>query len=261
VEKTERINRWWLFLAGTILLSAAFLMKLFPVFIFFGLAPLFALSAQASEETIWENTELILLSLAIAFFCSTFFEIAALPKSTALAVAFSLPFLFFAFVRQKMGRLTGTMLIIFFWMTLEYLMLKTGLPRSPTFLADTLLSHPKWSTWTAETGYLGISLWILTSNWIFSLSLRGSGINWFWIITGILLVAGPLAYSFFRPGEWISRDLMMSAYSDAPSDGSQLYHERGEWIARTAVWVSILVLLVAAVRGKISDKSATKKKS
>lgn len=236
-------------------------MKLFPVFIFFGLAPLFALSAQASEETIWENTELILLSLTIAFFCSTFFEIAALPKSTALAVAFSLPFLFFAFVRQKLGRLTGTMLIIFFWMSLEYLMLKIGIPRNPIFLADTLLSNSKWTTWSAETGYLGISLWILTTNWIFSLGLRGGGINWLWIVAGILTVIGPLGYSFFRPGETISRELMMGVYSGEAPGGNQLYVERGEWIARTAVWVSALVMLVAAVRGKISEKNNAKKKS
>lgn len=259
MEKTERINRWLLFLAGTILLSLAFLMKLFPVFIFFGLAPLFALSAQASEDTIWENTELILLSLAIGFFCSEFFEVTTLPKSTALAVIFSIPFLLFAFVRQNLGRLTGTMLIIFFWLSLEYLMLKTGLPRMPLFLADTLISNPKWATWTAETGYLGISLWILTSNWIFSLGLKAGGIKWFWILAGILITVVPIGYSFYLPGEMIDRDFMLNVYKGTATIEDQLYFERGEWIARTAAWISVLIVLVAAVRGKISDKSGTKK--
>jgi type III secretory pathway component EscV len=66
-------NVWVLFAAATLLLSAGWLMKSFPILIFVAIAPLFAIADLAKDkDSPWNHLELILLSLSVSFFSASF---------------------------------------------------------------------------------------------------------------------------------------------------------------------------------------------
>jgi hypothetical protein len=248
---------WILFAIATLLLSAGWLMKSFPVLIFIGIAPLFAISDLAKDkDSPWNHLELILLSFAISLFCATIFDTARLILALAQAILLTLAFAGYTFSYQSLGTRLGKSTILFFWLGLEYLMLKLPWRNDFFFLADALeLQASSWK-WNTHFGYLGVSLWILIVNLIFYLGFfKSSSINWFLVAFAIMLVAGPIVYSFYyldAPG--INRDQMIALYRNGSEVISENYKNRGELITRTATWVSILILLLAVVKNKIKKK-------
>jgi len=256
-NNTTHISVWILFAAATLLLSAGWLMKSFPVLIFIGIAPLFAISDIAKDkETPWNHLELILLSLAVSLFCASFLDTSQLIVVLAQAIVLTLAFAGYAFSYQSLGSRLGKFTIIFFWLGLEYLMLKIHWRSDVYFLADSLELQSSWWKWNAEIGYLGISIWVLVVNLIFYLAfLKSSAINWYLVVLAVLLVAGPVVYSIVylnEPG--LNREQMTALYSDGTEAISKNYKDRGELIARTAAWVSVLVILLAFVKNKIKKK-------
>lgn len=251
------INVWILFAAATLLLSAGWLMKSFPVLIFIGIVPLFAISDTAKDkETPWNHLELILLALAISLFCASVFDTTQLIRLLAQAILLTLAFAGYAFSYQSLGSQLGKFTIIFFWLGLEYLMLKLPWRNDFYFLADSLKLHSTWWNWNADIGYLAISIWILVVNLIFYLAFfKFSSINWFLLGLGILLVIGSVMLSiFYIDGPGVNREQMIALYSDSTEEFSNHYKNRGELIARTAAWVSVLIILLAFVKNKIKKK-------
>jgi hypothetical protein len=248
---------WVLFTTATLVLSAGWLMKSFPILIFIGISPLFAISEIAKEkESPWNHLELILLSLVVSLFCASFFDTTQLIIILAQAILMTIAFGGYSFAYQNLGSRLGKFTIIFLWLGLEYLMLKLPWRNDFHFLADSLALKTDWWRWTNEVGYLAVSLWVLVANLIFYLAIyKSPAINWFFIAISILFVAGPIVYSIYyldHPG--INREQMMALYD---GDGIRLsidYQDRGELITRTAAWVSILILLLAFVKNKIKKK-------
>lgn len=256
-NNTTFINVWILFAAATLLLSAGWLMKSFPVLIFIGIAPLFAISDAAKDkETPWNHLELILLSLSISLFCASIFDATQLILVLAQAILLTLAFAGYTFSYQSLGSKLGKFTILFFWLGLEYLMLKLPWRNDFYFLADSLELQPSWWKWNAEIGYLGISNWVLVVNLIFYLAfLKSKSINWLLIVLGVLLVTGPIIYSIFYLDEaGLNREHMMALYSNGTEVVSENYKNRGELITRTAAWVSVLIILLAVVKNKIKKK-------
>jgi len=252
---TDQIDRWWLFLAAAALLSAAFLMKLLPVFAFVALAPLFRLSDGDGKNTnSWENTELILFALAIGFFSAVFFDVSQVFRLSLLAITFTLPFLAFALVRGTLGPLTGHFLVILFWLAIEYALVKVGLGRKVIFLADLLRLKDSWVAWNGHTGYLGASLWLLMVNWMTYKTFLQGRINWIFLLPAIALLVIPWWYGGAHPVEAIPRDQMITLY-DGGKELPAVYVERGEWVVRTAAWVSVLVILFSLVRSRTKKKN------
>jgi apolipoprotein N-acyltransferase len=256
-NNTAFINVWVLFTAATLLLSAGWLMKPFPVLIFIGIAPLFAISDVAKDkETPWNHLELILLSLAISLFCASVFDTTHLILVLTQAILLTLAFAGYTFSYQSLGNKLGKFTIIFFWLGLEYLMLKLPWRSDFYFLADALELQPSWWKWNADLGYLGISIWVLVVNLIFYLAfLKSSSINWFLVALAVILAAGPVIYSIFyveAPG--LNRVQMIALYSNDAEVVSENYKNRGELITRTAAWVSVLIILLAIVKNKIKKK-------
>jgi len=256
-NNTTFINVWILFTASTLLLSAGWLMKSFPVLIFIGITPLFAISDAAKDkETPWNHLELILLSLAISLFCASIFDTTQLILVLAQAIVLTLAFAGYTFSYQSLGSRLGKFTIIFFWLGLEYLLLKLPWRSNFYFLADVLELQPSWWKWNADLGYLGISIWVLVVNLIFYLAfLKSSSINWFLVVLAVVLVAGPIVYSAYYldiPG--INRDQMIVLYSNGIDAIPETYKNRGELITRTAAWLSVLIILLAIVKNKIKKK-------
>lgn len=256
-NSTTFINVWILFAASTFLLSAGWLMKSFPLLIFIGIAPLFAISDAAKDkETPWNHLELILLSLALSLFCASVFDTTQIILALAQAILLTLAFAGYTFSYQNLGSRLGKFTIISFWLGLEYLLLKLPWRNDFYFLADALELQKTWWKWNADLGYLSISIWILVVNLIFYLAfLKSSSINWFLVVFAVVLVAGPIVYSVYYldiPG--INRDQMIMLYSNASDAIPETYKNRGELITRTAAWLSVLIILLAVVKNKIKKK-------
>jgi hypothetical protein len=250
-------NVWILFATATVLLSAGGLMKSFPILIFIGIAPLLAISDLAKDkDSPWNHLELILLALAIYLFCTRLFDTTYLILVLAQAILLTLAFAGYTFSYQSLGSRLGKFTVIFFWLALEYLMLKLPWRNDFFFLADALELQASWWKWNTELGYLAISLWVLIVNLIFYIALlKTSTINWFLVVFSILLVAGPIIYSVYyvdTPG--INRDHMIALYDNGSTDISENYTNRAELVSRSAAWISVLVILLALVKNKIKKK-------
>ena len=90
-------------------------MKSFPILIFIGIAPLFAISDAAKDkETPWNHLELILLSLAISLFSASIFDTTQLILVLAQAIVFTLAFAGYTFSYHSLGSRLGKFTIIFF---------------------------------------------------------------------------------------------------------------------------------------------------
>ncbi len=255
MAKKNSIGTIYLFAAGTILFSLGWLMPSFPFFSYFGLAPFIAIAANnRKDKSVWTSLELILLGIAIAFFASTLFSINQLASTTLHAIFCSLPFLGYTFVRKQLGAGVSITTLILFWLSLEYLILKWH-PVTPIFLADMLSLKASWTTWNSSTGYLGSTLWILVSNTLlYQAILTERKVNWIYLGLFGLSIIVPIIWSYSMDNHAIiSREVMLSLYESEQSN-NEAYANKGEFIARTSAWISVLILLFTLVKRKTSKR-------
>jgi hypothetical protein len=248
---------WLLFAISALLLIAGWLMKSFPLLIFVAYAPLFGISDQAKDkESPWNYLELILLALSISLLSASVFNFSKIILILAQAIIITLAFAGYSFAYQSLGSRIGKFTIIFFWLGLEYLLLKLPWREQFFYLADALQIQPTWWRWNLETGYLANTLWVLVVNLLFYLAVfRTKQVNWYLLALTVLLIIIPISYSHFgMEGNGITRETMIALYGDTSINENNEYSNRGELIARTAVWVSVLIILLALVKNKINKK-------
>lgn len=224
----------------------------FPVLVFLGLSPLFALSEPRNEEgSIFEKMELVLLALTVPLVAHALMHERSVVVALGTGICCTLAFVAHAWVRHTLGVKTGKITLILFWLALEYALLKL-VPAYGIFLADTLALFPAWTRWTVHTGYLGSSLWILLVNGcLYRAFLQGRGIQWVWFGIGMLVLLGPAAYSYSLSTSPVQRDQMINFYRNITTDADVTYLAHGELVVRTAAWLSILILLFTFVRQQI----------
>lgn len=235
-----------------ILLSAGWLMGSFPLLIFLGLSPLFALSEPRHEEgSIFEKMELVLLALTAPLVAHAWLHDGSVVVALGTGIYYTLAFVLHAWVRHTLGVQTGKITLVLFWLALEYVLLKL-IPSRGIFLADTLALQSDWTRWTIHTGYLGASLWILLVNGCLYLAfLQPRGIQWTWFGVGILILVAPAIYSYSLSASPIARDQMINLYRNISTEADVTYLARGELVVRTAAWLSLLILLFTFVRQQI----------
>ena len=214
------VGPWLLFLIGTGLLAAGWLMKSFPLLIFVALSPLYAITDRShSEDKFWTYSELILIALSVALLAGHIFQLSFLISSLIQAIGFTLAFVGYGFVHQSLGPKAGKFTIIIFWLAIEYIFLKLRWPLDNLFLADAVQLKTDWLNWTFHSGYLGSSLWILLTNLFFYMAILKEGkINWAWMVVSIILLIGPIIYSFSIDLTGIDREKMMNLYSNFPEN-------------------------------------------
>jgi len=256
MAKENKFSPFILFLIATFLLTAGWLMKSFPLLIFVGFAPLFALTDQIKkEEVFWESFEWILLALCISFFAAHFFSLHLLPTVFIQGISFTLCFIAYKFAKQSLGDRLGKLPILFFWLGLEYIFLKLHWPANSLFLGDALILQMDWQHWNGYTGYLGASFWILLVNLVLYYSYFKTGkMNWPLFILFLITLSVPIVYSYIVDEKVISREMMTSFYYKNEIPSLHTYEKRGEFIPRTAAWISILILLFALVKNKTKKK-------
>ena len=252
--KNPQLNPYLLWAVATLLLTAGWLMQSFPVFLLVGIAPLLAINDQIDEKNIWNKSELIGVALAIAWWAAALFNWAGLISALLQAISTTLMFVAFSFSKNALGSRLGKLPLLLFWLGLEYVALKLSFGDRVKFLADGFLLQESWWRWTEVTGYLGISLWVLLSNWLFYLSFLQRGWNALAFAAFVLAVAGPIAYSLLGNFSPIQRSDMLAFYTAGGNPSTAAYAEKGEWIPRTAAWVSVLIMLFALVKSNISKK-------
>ena len=252
MAKKNRIPTIYLFAGGTVLFSLAWLMPSFPLLAFIGLSPFFAIAINnRAEKSLWTSMELILLGLSISFWAINQFSFDVLTTSIVSGILFTLPFLGYAFARKNLGTKASLIVILFFWLAIEYILLKIY-PKY--FLADLFILKPEWSRWTAQTGYLGVSLWILSTNaLLFKALLTEEKINWLMLILFLAMVIGPFTVSHVSAAYPITRQTMLAVYSNSET-GDPGYKSSAEWIARTSAWISVLIVLFTFVKQKTKRK-------
>ncbi|MBI3218256.1 MAG: hypothetical protein HYZ44_01965 [Bacteroidetes bacterium] len=253
-ESNISLPPWALFLISATLFAAGWLMKPFPLPIFFAFAPLFAIADQAREnDDFWINTEFILLSLASCFLAAFAFNFSHLVGVLILAITFTLSFVIYTFCFQQLGSRLGKFTILFFWLATEYILLKLPWRNETIFLADILILKKEWLSWTGHTGYLGGTLWVLLTNlFLYMTIFKGSFHKGRLALTIITLIAPAIA-SYFIEAKAIPRIEMMSLYDSGKSTIVQ-YAKQGEFITRTSAWISVVVILLALVKNQTSKK-------
>jgi hypothetical protein len=254
VSKGGRLNPYLLFVAAGILMSAGFLMGLFPVLIFAGVAPLFAIADYADGEHFWNKLELAGIALAIALFAAHDLQFELLVPSLLQAILFTLGFAAYTYTKKNLGPALGKLPLILFILALEYLVLKTGFGSSSVFFADAMQFKPEWLRWTSYTGYLGVSFWILASNLLLYMAVLRGPVSPLFITMFLVAVIAPIAYSYTLDLEVVNKQDMLKAYTGKLEIQQGDYFKNSEWVPRTAAWVSALILLFTFV------KSYTRKK-
>lgn len=241
--------------AAALFLTGGWVMGQFPILIFFGLAPVFALAnPRETVDSVFGKMELVLLVLGLGLVTRALLLSTSLVMSIVTAIALTLACVLHAWMRQALGSRSSPITIVLFWLGIEYLLLKF-MPVHATYLADALALMPTWTRWTIYTGYLGISLWVLMVNYcMYFAFLRNQWLHPGWLITGILLIIGPIAYSYSLSSPPISREMMINLYGNVSTEGDVVYLARGEWVVRTAAWISTLVVLFALVRHQTGKK-------
>lgn len=234
--------------------SLAWMMPSFPLLAFIGFAPFIAIAVNnRKEKSIWSSLELVLLGLSIAFFAGSLFEFSLLTSILAQAILYTLAFLGYTFVRKNLGSGVSIITLPIFWLAIEYFLLK-WFPFPVNFLADLFLLKTEWTRWNSATGYLGASLWVLTSNTLlYQAVLTEKKVNQVFVVLFFLVVAGPILYSYTLSDDFISREEMLRLYT-LPTHDLSNYSLRGEFIPRTAAWVSVLILLFTFVKRKTTKK-------
>lgn len=254
MAKKNKIPTLYLFIGGTLLFSLAWLMPSFPLLTFIGLAPFMAIVANnPRENSLWNYLELVLLGFAISFFCAIFFDPAHLIKAIILSILLTTPFLGYAFARNVLGEKASLITLILYWLTIEYILLFLY-PTHAIFLADIMNLKSEWLRWTAVTGYLGTTLWILCCNYLFYKALlTNDKASWIFIVLFLLVLITPIGYSYSSDWSPITREQMLAAYV-GPTVVDEGYPQKGEFIPRTATWISVLILLFTFVKKKTNRK-------
>jgi len=247
---------WALALLAALLLTGAWLMKLFPVFLFAGFAPLFALIQRSNKKDFnLQSVEWIFLVLLISYATAHLFEMSLLVRAAWQGILLTTPFIAYRFSRHYLGERLGLLPLIFFWLAVEYLILKFDASGRSVFLADALALKQEWYHWTIHTGYLGVSAWLLICNVILYYAVFQQKLNVYLLVLFALAITVPLVISYVQAEEGVTRQAMLSLYHHMQSKMyPHLYQERGEVAARTSAWVSVLILLFALVKFKTKRK-------
>lgn len=254
MAKKNSISTPYLFAGGTILFSLGWMMSSFPLLAFFGFTPFIAIAVNnRKEKSLWTSLELVLLGLSISFFAGSLFSFSLLVSIVAQGIFFTLSFLGYTFVRKSLGSGVSIITLCIFWLAIEYVLLKWS-PFPINFLADLFYLKPEWTAWNTSTGYLGASLWVLTTNTLlYQAVLTERKVNWIFVVLFLIAVVAPIVYSYIIEINPISREQMIQLYASPPNETSE-YTLKGEFIPRTAAWVSVLILLFTLVKRKTTKK-------
>ena len=110
----------------------------FPVLIFAGMAPIFALTDHAENSFFWNKLELAGTALFVGYFGAHLFRATGLVPSILQAIGVTITIAAYSYTRQALGPRIGKLPLILFFLAAEYLALKLYTGESAIFLADVI---------------------------------------------------------------------------------------------------------------------------
>lgn len=139
------------------------------------------------------------------------------------------------FTVHSFSNVWGLMNLVVFWISMEYLMMVW----LPFDISSWLIGTPLYTTdlvgdWVKYIGLQGFSLWALVVGVVLFKTIGEEGINFIALIGAVLLVVLP-------------------AVINVPVGDESIYAE-GEWVGRTCVWISVLILAYSFVQRKTQKK-------
>ncbi|MEM9390107.1 MAG: hypothetical protein AAGA02_06510 [Bacteroidota bacterium] len=238
--------------AGLVLLSRTY----FSTASLIAFAPLIGLLENTSDRKFpffyWFGGALLVFGLNAVLTLSD--PISIIIYSIGITLACSAYLLTTYFSKNKLGVFT----LLLFWLGFDYLILKV-LPTASNAFLSTFFDGYKIVGWSRKTGYFGITAWIIIANILFYYvflwrdALLKNKIRWLSLIYSILLIVIPVAIGLFIAPELTPVTLaeLNTVYAGNSSVTDLNYSENGEWLGRTAAWVSIMILVYAVIKGKI----------
>ncbi|HOX81424.1 MAG TPA: hypothetical protein PLJ60_03320 [Chryseolinea sp.] len=236
-----------LFVTFVVLVIGAILTRSVPILSFIALAPLFAMTDQPDS---FRSSYRVILVAFVAVLILYFFlqEKSILNIAIYLALSIAL-FWTFTEVHHIRQNVVNMFMLVILHLGIEYLILKFTVTPQSFFLADLIEHQPTWTRWNIHTGYLGSSLWILSTNLIFYLAIFNSGKIRKWpFVIAILLVVLPIMYSLYLSNPAVNKTEMVMLYTNEGFEN--IYSRNGELISRTGAWVSVLIIIFTIVKSK-----------
>jgi apolipoprotein N-acyltransferase len=240
-----------LFIVAQSLLLIAFAFRDFPIFIFFAIAPLFALIDNPTGLKDFYLPFIVATGTALVFY---FTMQESMQQSSVLSwgIYFCLlaaVFAIYVFLKRWMPGTINKFALIVFVLGAEYLFLKFSGDLNPVFLADLIQNKTNWTRWNVLTGYAGSTLWILVVNLVLYQALFVSKkINWILCAVAVFIILLPIIYSHNISGIPLTKLDVIGLYNHGVT-GNSVYSERGELISRTGAWVSALIIIFTLVKG------------
>lgn len=219
----------------------------FPITIFIAFAPLFALLDIPENNA--KADRIVFGAVALGAIFGRSFTYDHLIGVVFFGIILALLFKGFKLAQRVVPKIKKVMLIIAI-LALEFIVLKLGYLKEPVFIADSLQHATHWTGWNNYTGYLGMSFWVLIVNLFFYKALFEKP-TWHWpsALLGVFLLIIPVLISLNTDWTTITRLDMEQVYlSGGYSINAIRYLQQGEWIARTATWISVLMVMFTLIK-------------
>lgn len=257
-----QLRDYILIAAAILFLTLAKVAGEFPLFVFLGLAPLFSLYHNQQKESSSQRQLLLQVYavLLVAFLCwnivyakGTFLDW-MLPFVYSLAAL--IPFILYIFTNKFAPSRLGFLTFAIYWLAVEFLMLQVHPEFTRFFLASAFNENPGLISWNIHTGFQGVTLWILLVNTLFYQAIFrddaifNGTIHWKKMVFTLLTICIPFIVTTGADG-LTREDLLTGMASVKQVSGN------GEYIGKTAVWVSILLLLYSFVKKEVTKNERT----
>ncbi len=181
------------------------------------------------------------------------FSLQFLLYAIGVAIATSL----YGLVKASLNTRLGLFIVIIFWLGFEYLALTLNPHLGNHFLFKTL-AESSGANFGAGAGFLAFSLWGLSANFIFAFVLFDATnkylikLRWLSLAYATIAILAPIWLNYFIEigGTANSWQLMMEKYA-FHTLSETTYDLRGEWLGKTTMWLSVLILIYALVKRKV----------
>ncbi|MBL6445004.1 hypothetical protein JMN32_01700 [Fulvivirga sp. 29W222] len=245
-------------ISAVTLLGLAKITPAFSFLIFIGLVPLYALLFNQQKEA--SPKELLLLKVFVILL-TTFLIWNGSSSNThliqwllpiAYAMAITGAFIIFSFTNKHAKNRLGFFTISIYWLAIEFLLYRAHPQFSRFMLGSVFNNHQAFISWDIHTGFMGVSLWVLLSNiTLFNGTLKDrsplrGNISWPTLAFVIAIIVIPTL---------LSPDTAAITQADLLNDkflSAKQISGDGEYIGKTAVWVSILLILYSFVKKEVN---------
>lgn len=226
----------WLFIAPLLVVWFALLIRAYDSF-------------KIKKEVPHKFSLAVLLYIFLGILSGKFIQSSISVITLVHSVILALAFIIYSYTDHFLSYRFNALNIVIFWLGLQYVSLKLFPSDGLFFLAAAPSIPSAWVSWNIKTGFLGVSFWVFVINLFVYKSFFSVGrTNWLFVIFTILIIIAPVLISLKLNYSPLTAQDMLNAYRQHKGPAS--YSEYGEWIARTAAWISVLVVIFTLVKLK-----------